>query len=97
MVTPKWGQCQQPAWADSPEGRCRSHEAWALKPGATIDNSYHEKIVKGLLQPTWSYLSESEMEATVNGRYRGDGRRLDQYIVDDPLLVEYDDPTVAHP
>lgn len=50
--------------------------------------------MKGLLQPTWSYLSESEAEAVLNGRYRGDGRHLDSHISSEPLMVNLDDPSV---
>jgi hypothetical protein len=42
----------------------------------------------GLTEPTWDWMSESEADALLNGRYRGDGRRLDQWIAGDPLGVE---------
>lgn len=74
----------------STTGLCRSHETWS-RLGVTPDQTYEEKIVKGLLEPTFAYLSPEEAEATVNGRYRGDGRRLDQYVVDDPLLIDLTD------
>jgi hypothetical protein len=51
-------------------------------------------VVRGLIEPTWTYLSPAEMETCVNGRYRGDGRRLDQFVSDDPLLIELSDPTL---
>jgi hypothetical protein len=87
----RWGRCLQPAWLPSPTGRCRSHETWAAK-GVVPDAGYHEKIVRRQLQPTWDYLSPAEIEATINGRYRGDGRRLDQYVTDEPLMIELHDP-----
>jgi len=90
-ITP-WGQCRQPSWASSTTGLCRSHETWTTL-GKTPDKNYHEKIARGLLEPTWAYMSDAEIDATVNGRYRGDGRRLDQYIIDDPLGIELVDPT----
>jgi len=46
---------------------------------------YEEKIVKAWTVPTFDYLSDSEANALLNGRYRGDGRRVDQYVIDDPL------------
>ena len=58
-----------------------------------MDATYEQKLVLGLITPTWDSMSESEMEATLNGRYRGDGRRLDQYIVDDPLNITLTDFT----
>lgn len=87
----KWGRCAQPAWPPSTTGRCRSHETWARK-GVEPDPYYHRKIVLRELQPTFDYLSDAEAEATINGRYRGDGRRLDQYITDEPLMIELADP-----
>ena len=80
----------QPAWATSRTGLCRSHETW-LRKGATPDRSYEQKIIAGLLTPTWAYMSPEEMEATINGRYRGDGRRLDQYITDEPMMIDLHD------
>lgn len=56
--------------------------------GKTPDPYYEEKVVRGLLTPTWEYLSPAEAEAVLNGRYRGDGRRIDQYVVDDPLGLD---------
>lgn len=52
------------------------------------DWSYYEKIAKNLLQPAASYLNESELLATMCGRYRGDARRLDMYVLPDPLNYE---------
>ena len=61
----------------------------------TPDRYYEEKIVRGLVTPTFAYLTPEQAEATVNGRYRGDGRCLDQYVVDDPLLIDLTDPLDA--
>lgn len=83
-ITP-WGQCQQAGW-NSPEGLCRSHEEWRLK-GVIPDPYYERKIVEGRIQPTFDYLTEAELHALLNGRTRGDGRRVDQYVVDDPLMI----------
>lgn len=54
----------------------------------TPDPSYEQKIAMGLIQPTFEYMTDSEAEATVNGRYRGDGRRLDQFVTDEPMDLE---------
>jgi hypothetical protein len=35
-------------------------------------------------------MSASEAHAVLNGRYRGDGRRIDQYVMDDPLGIDED-------
>ena len=68
-------------------GLCRSHQTW-LSKGRSPDPFYEEKIVKGLLQPTWEYMSDAEAHATLNGRYRGDGRRIDQYVSEEPLGID---------
>jgi hypothetical protein len=60
--------------------------------GTTPDSAYERKIATGLLQPTWDYLTPAEAHATVNGRYKGDGRRIDQYIDQDPLGIYLEDP-----
>lgn len=46
-----------------------------------LDRYYNEKIMAGLIQPTWHSFKESEIYAMMWGRYRGDGRRTDQYTV----------------
>ena len=79
-----WGLCCQPAWTSSPFGWCRSHQTW-FDRGVTPEVFYEEKIAKAWTQPTFDYLSDSEAHALLNGRYRGDGRRVDQYVIDDPL------------
>jgi hypothetical protein len=66
------------------DGTCSYH----LNHVGPHDRSYHEKIAKNILQPADSYLSQTEIDATMNGRYRGDGRRLDPYVSADPLLWE---------
>lgn len=66
---------------------CSAHLQWELR-GSTPDRYYHEKVAKGLLIPTWDWMTEPEAHALLNGRYRGDGRRLDQWIAGDPLNVE---------
>lgn len=66
---------------------CRSHETWQ-RLGSEPDGFYHEKIARGLTVPTFDYMSASEAHAVTNGKYRGDGRRLDQYVTADPLLID---------
>ncbi len=86
QMTP-WGRCSQPK---TDTGFCTAHEHWN-RIGATPDPTYHEKIVKGLTSPTWDYMSPSEGNAVINGRYRGDGRRLDQWVAGDPMLISLED------
>lgn len=76
----------QPSWAESPDGLCRSHETWKRK-GVTPDRFYERKLVLGQTQPTWDYMTDTEAEAVINGRYRGDGRRLDLYVTDEPMGI----------
>lgn len=52
------------------------------------DPYYEEKVVRGLIAPTWDWMSESEGAALLNGRYRGDGRRLDQWVTADPIGID---------
>lgn len=54
----------------------------------TPDPYYEEKVVRGLTQPTWDWMSESEAHALLNGRYKGDGRRIDQWVLPEPLLID---------
>jgi hypothetical protein len=82
----KWGKCQQPA--KYPSDFCSFHARWMLKAPQQPDEGYHKKIALGLLEPAEDYLSGSELRATMNGRYRGDGRRLDFYVLWDPNPLE---------
>lgn len=87
----EWGRCQQEA--DAPRMLCSlhltvDHKGNRISSGRRIDRYYHEKVSKGLVVPITERLSESELEAVVNGRYRGDGRRLDQYTLPDPLFID---------
>lgn len=56
-----------------------------MAAGERPDRSYHRKIVEGLLAPTWSYMDDHEVNAVMNGRRRSDGRRLDHYVLPDPM------------
>ncbi len=66
---------------------CSAHTKWELRK-VTPDPYYEEKVVKSLVEPTWDWMTEAEANTLLNGRYRGDGRRLDQWIAGDPLGVE---------
>lgn len=80
-----WGKCKQPPLLD--DLLCSSHRFWDDHPEARIDGYYHEKIVKGITTPTWDWMSETEAHATINGRYRGDGRRIDQWTNPEPMGI----------
>lgn len=77
----EWGQCQQPALEG---GLCAAHLEW-IEGGVSPDTSYHQAVVEGRREPIQARLEQSEMDALVYGRYRGDGRRLDAYTTYDPL------------
>lgn len=83
----KWGKCSQPPSLTS--GLCTFHQTWKDKK-STPDSYYEQKIVQKFLQPVADYLSPAEMHAIINGRYRGDGRRVDQYVSDDGLDLDTD-------
>lgn len=82
----KWGRCAQPA----AQGRrlCSQHLFWDEHPNAHVDPYYHEKIAKGIVKPSFDWMTEAESATLLNGRYRGDGRRLDQWVAGDPLLID---------
>ena len=50
--------------------------------GAPGRCAYHRKIEAGLLQRADQVLDPVELEATMDGRLHGDGRRLDAYVTD---------------
>lgn len=76
--TTPWGRCQQTD-PDPQTGLCSAHLRWEQR-GITPDRTYERKIVLGLLQSTFDYMSDDEAEVLLSGRYRGDGRRLDAWI-----------------
>lgn len=80
----RWGQCQQRVQGFAK--LCSAHRYWSANK-VTPDPYYEEKIVKGIATPTWDWMSDTEAHALLNGRQRGDGRRLDQYIAGDPLMI----------
>lgn len=65
----------------------------AAAGGPPPDQFYERKVAEGRITPSWDSMSEPEMDAVLNGRYRGDGRRIDQYIVDDPMMITLTDHT----
>jgi DNA-directed RNA polymerase specialized sigma24 family protein len=75
-VRTRWGRCAQPVVG---AGLCAAHEEWA---GSDIqpDPEYHRRVVLGEVTPIQAKLSPVEINATMQGRYRGDGRRLDAYV-----------------
>lgn len=73
-----WGRCQQNTTHES--GLCSAHLNWHLR-GSTPDPYYHRKVVEAKVQPTWDWMSDAEAHALLNGRYRGDGRRIDQWVL----------------
>lgn len=81
-VETEWGPCQQPARLEG--NLCAAHAEW-INSGITPDRGYERQVVLGLKEPIQSRLSQSEMDAVVGGRYRGDGRHLDIYTSHDPL------------
>jgi len=83
----EWGQCKQPRMEG--DHWCRAHVAFRHRTNEP-DRYWHEKLVKGLITPTSDWMTESELHAIINGRYRGDGRRIDQYITGDPLMIDTD-------
>lgn len=83
----EWGRCAQPVLGDGV--LCTVHSYFRSR-GEPPDRYWHEKIVKGLITPTVDWMKPSELHAIINGRYRGDGRRVDQYVVGDPLLIDED-------
>lgn len=86
----RWGRCSQ----RTDGGQCSAHRFWR-QAGVSPDPYLEEKIVKGLKAPQMDWMSDSEAHAVINGRYRGDGRRIDQWTVPEgpmeidlsPLLV----------
>ncbi|MBA3403979.1 MAG: sigma-70 family RNA polymerase sigma factor [Gemmatimonadaceae bacterium] len=87
----KEGRCGQP----TPFGKCKQVVTSGLcglhaemrDRDIRPDPEYHRKVVSGEKEPIQSKLSATEMESTINGRYKGDGRRLDQWVTE-PLGFE---------
>lgn len=74
----EWGRCRQPKWAD--RRRCRFH---ADGVPVRVDRYYHRKICEGLLTPVDTYLGEVEIDAMFNGRVHRDGRKSDNYVIEE--------------
>lgn len=72
----KWPlMCQQKVKRN---GLCSFH-AFQSDTGIVPDVAWHERLLRGG-RNIYDDLTETEMVALVNGRYRGDGRRIDQYV-----------------
>lgn len=81
----RWGRCAQPAAADA--RLCAAHEEWR-RERITPDPGYERRVVLGEIEPVVAKLSPAELKATMTGRYKGDGRRIDAYVTnDEPLEV----------
>ena len=77
-------KCRQPSWRD---GLCSAHWNWK-ELGTKPDPSYERKVMTRLITPTWDWMTDSESRAVLNGRYRGDGRRIDQWVLHEPVMWE---------
>lgn len=80
LVSTRWGKCRQLSAA----GPCPYH----AHPHPAPDLYYERKVVLGLVQPAASFMTPSELHAVVQGRYRGDGRRIDRYVSFDVLAID---------
>ena len=81
----KWGRCRQPS---TESGLCSAHYHWRLSD-VTPDPYYEEKIVLGITRPTWDWMTDVEAHALINGRNRGDGRRIDQWTLEEgPMEID---------
>jgi len=67
------------------EGRRRRQED---QPVTTIDPAYERKLVLGEIEPSWTSLTDTQANALLNGRYRGDARTLDDWVTDEPVGIE---------
>lgn len=76
MRLTKWGYCRQETAAG--EAECSYHARRLNR----VDPYYEAKIVRNLLHPIDSYLTAPEINATIGGRKRNDGRRLDSFCSD---------------
>lgn len=72
------GTCSQSAFETAELERAR---LFADEPQMMLCH-YHTARYLELLQSPASYLTGEEMDATESGRSHGDGRRLDQYVVE---------------
>lgn len=73
----EWGPCRQQSL-----GLCAYHRVVDGRPTFTHDRYYHEKIARGLLEPTSSYMSDEEADLLFRGTARRDGRRTDLWVLD---------------
>ena len=83
----QWAAIEAAQPAPAPGRRRVGSGSW-FATASRPDPYYERKVVLGLTEPVADYLSETEAQAVLNGRYRGDGRRIDQYVSHDPLGIE---------
>jgi len=76
----KWGRCQQYNTRDS---LCSFHRKAESIEDFRFDNYYHQKIVSRAIVPTWDWMDDSEADALLYGRFRGDKRKLDNWAIKD--------------
>lgn len=65
---------------ETDRGRICGQTVWGDDEWCT----YHQKQAKGMLESPTDFMSDEEMNATVWGRPRRDGRRLDEYTLPAP-------------
>jgi hypothetical protein len=75
--TNEWGRCEQRSVAGYTF--CGFHER-RRQDGLPADRFYDEMVTKGFIEPTDHWMTPSETKAMFDGRRRGDGRRLDQWV-----------------
>lgn len=75
-----YGRCKQPCAEGA--SMCAQHLEWA---GSDIipHPEYEAKVYRGEVTPVVAVLSETEIRTMMEGRYRGDGRRLDAFAPTD--------------
>ena len=77
----QWGKCVQP---NNGHPLCKFHHQWSQRKDSP-DDYYHKKVVLGLAQPAQALFSPEEIGTLLHGKSRGDGRRLDQWVLDGPM------------
>lgn len=82
----RWGRCPVEGRVRVSERKvlCAFHHWWSLRDDEP-DPRHHERIILGIITPVSEDLTETEIRATLHGRSRGDGRRLDAYCLEDPI------------
>lgn len=76
----EWGRCRQPVHRGG--DWCAFHLEMVAE-GLTPDAGYHRRVVLAECVPVQAKLSPVGLRTTMWGRYRGDGRPSDQYVLPD--------------